>query len=426
MEAGQPSTAHLCCGHPLATLPRRNPSTTAAAPAHGTPHHPSPSPPTQAKAKAPLPILYETRRLATSPENSPHASTSSPRVLPSVSLPTSASVRCGGGNREAQAMAAGRELVVSFGEMLIDFVPTVAGVSLAEAPAFLKAPGGAPANVAIAVSRLGGGAAFVGKLGDDEFGRMLAAILRDNGVDDGGVVFDAGARTALAFVTLRADGEREFMFYRNPSADMLLTADELNVELIKRAAVFHYGSISLIAEPCRTAHLRAMEIAKEAGALLSYDPNLREALWPSREEARTQILSIWDQADIVKVSEVELEFLTGIDSVEDDVVMKLWRPTMKLLLVTLGDLGCKYYARDFHGAVPSFKVQQVDTTGAGDAFVGALLRRIVKDPSSLQDEKKLVESIKFANACGAITTTKKGAIPSLPTEAEVLRLIEKA
>ena len=133
-------------------------------------------------------------------------------------------------------MAGGRELVVSFGEMLIDFVPTVAGVSLAEAPAFLKAPGGAPANVAIAVSRLGGGAAFVGKLGDDEFGRMLAAILRDNGVDAGGVVFDAGARTALAFVTLRADGEREFMFYRNPSADMLLTAAELNVELIKRVS----------------------------------------------------------------------------------------------------------------------------------------------------------------------------------------------
>lgn len=127
-------------------------------------------------------------------------------------------------------MAAKRELVVSFGEMLIDFVPTVAGVSLAEAPAFLKAPGGAPANVSIAVARLGGEAAFVGKLGDDEFGRMLAAILRDNGA----VVFDAGARTALAFVTLRADGEREFMFYRNPSADMLLTADELNVDVIKR------------------------------------------------------------------------------------------------------------------------------------------------------------------------------------------------
>ncbi|KAF7032023.1 hypothetical protein CFC21_043252 [Triticum aestivum] len=323
-------------------------------------------------------------------------------------------------------MAAKRELVVSFGEMLIDFVPTVAGVSLAEAPAFVKAPGGAPANVAIAVARLGGGAAFVGKLGDDEFGRMLAKILRDNGVDAGGVVFDSGARTALAFVTLRADGEREFMFYRNPSADMLLTADELKVDVIKRAAVFHYGSISLIAEPCRTAHLHAMKVAKEAGALLSYDPNLREALWPSLEEARTKILSIWDQADIVKVSEVELEFLTGINSVEDDVAMKLWRPTFKLMLVTLGDQGCKYYTKDFRGTVPSYKVQQVDTTGAGDAFIGSLLRKIVQDPSALQDKTKLEGAIKFANACGAITATKKGAIPSLPKEDEVLRLMEKA
>jgi hypothetical protein len=148
--------------------------------------------------------------------------------------------------QEVSAMADRRELVVTFGEMLIDFVPTVAGVSLAEAPAFVKAPGGAPANLAIAVSRLGGGAAFVGKLGDDEFGRMLAAILRDNGVDDGGVVFDAGARTALAFVTLRADGEREFMFYRNPIADMLLTADELNVELIKRVSLILWSSPSVI------------------------------------------------------------------------------------------------------------------------------------------------------------------------------------
>ncbi|PAN27124.2 hypothetical protein PAHAL_5G059800 [Panicum hallii] len=404
VEAEQPSTP------PLATLPCRA--------QHGCGRAP-PSPPRRASTPSnqpPLPPLYNTppRHLT---RKFPTRAHPPPPLFPPLCV---RALCCWG------AMAGGRELVVSFGEMLIDFVPTVAGVSLAEAPAFLKAPGGAPANVAIAVSRLGGGAAFVGKLGDDEFGRMLAAILRDNGVDDGGVVFDAGARTALAFVTLRADGEREFMFYRNPSADMLLTAAELNVELIKRAAVFHYGSISLIAEPCRSAHLRAMEIAKEAGALLSYDPNLREALWPSREEARTKILSIWDQADIVKVSEVELEFLTGIDSVEDDVVMKLWRPTMKLLLVTLGDQGCKYYARDFRGAVPSFKVQQVDTTGAGDAFVGALLRKIVQDPSSLQDQKKLEEAIKFANACGAITTTKKGAIPSLPAETEVLQLIAKA
>ncbi|URD99104.1 ribokinase [Musa troglodytarum] len=320
----------------------------------------------------------------------------------------------------------GEGLIVSFGEMLIDFVPTVSGVSLAEAPGFLKAPGGAPANVAIAVARLGGRAAFVGKLGDDEFGRMLAAILRQNGVDDTGVTFDAGARTALAFVTLRADGEREFMFYRNPSADMLLTAAELNLDLIGQAAIFHYGSISLITEPCRSAHLKAMEVAKEAGALLSYDPNLRLPLWTSPEEARKQILSIWDEADIIKVSDVELEFLTGHDSVEDEVAAQLWRPSLKLLLITLGDKGCKYYTKDFHGAVASFTVEQVDTTGAGDAFVGALLRRIVEDPSALQDEKKLREVLRFANACGAITTTKKGAIPSLPNVAEAMRLFESA
>ncbi|RRT69860.1 hypothetical protein B296_00012789 [Ensete ventricosum] len=317
-------------------------------------------------------------------------------------------------------------LVVSFGEMLIDFVPTVSGVSLAEAPGFMKAPGGAPANVAIAVARLGGRCAFVGKLGDDEFGRMLAAILRKNGVDDSGVTFDAGARTALAFVTLRADGEREFMFYRNPSADMLLTEAELNLDLIRKAAVFHYGSLSLITEPCRSAHLKAMEVAKEAGALLSYDPNLRLPLWPSAAEARKQILSIWDQADIIKVSDVELEFLTGQESVEDEVAMQLRRPTLKLLLVTLGEKGCKYYTEDFHGIVESFAVKQIDTTGAGDAFVGALLRRIVQDQSVLQDERRLRELLRFANACGAITTTKKGAIPALPNASAAMQFLESA
>ncbi|XP_027354667.1 fructokinase-2-like isoform X2 [Abrus precatorius] len=291
----------------------------------------------------------------------------------------------------------GNGLIVSFGEMLIDFVPTVSGVSLSEAPGFLKAPGGAPANVAIAVSRLGGKAAFVGKLGDDEFGHMLAGILKENDVRADGINFDQGARTALAFVTLRADGEREFMFYRNPSADMLLTPEDLNLELIRSAKVFHYGSISLIVEPCRSAHLKAMEVAKEAGCLLSYDPNLRLPLWPSPEEARQQILSIWDKADVIK-----------------------------LLLVTLGEHGSRYYTKNFHGSVEAFHVNTIDTTGAGDSFVGALLCKIVDDQSILEDESRLKEVLKFANACGAITTTKKGAIPALPTEADALNLIKGA
>ncbi|XP_021751776.1 probable fructokinase-4 [Chenopodium quinoa] len=317
-------------------------------------------------------------------------------------------------------------LVVSFGEMLIDFVPTVSGVSLAEAPGFLKAPGGAPANVAIAVARLGGKAAFVGKLGDDEFGLMLAGILKKNGVSGDGLTFDQGARTALAFVTLKADGEREFMFYRNPSADMLLTPDELNLDLIRSAKVFHYGSISLIVEPCRSAHLKAMEEAKKAGALLSYDPNLRLPLWPSAKEAREQILSIWDKAEVIKISDNELEFLTESNTVDDATAMSLWHSNLKLLLVTLGDHGCRYYTKNFKGSVEAFKVNAVDTTGAGDSFVGALLGKIVDDHSIIEDEPRLKEALKFANACGAITTTKKGAIPALPTEAEAFELIKKA
>ncbi|RDX93442.1 Fructokinase-2 [Mucuna pruriens] len=329
----------------------------------------------------------------------------------------------------------GSGLIVSFGEMLIDFVPTVSGVSLAEAPGFLKAPGGAPANVAIAVSRLGGKAAFVGKLGDDEFGHMLAGILKENGVRADGITFDQGARTALAFVTLRADGEREFMFYRNPSADMLLQPEELNIELIRsvanrkltcQAKVFHYGSISLIVEPCRSAHLKAMEVAKDAGCLLSYDPNLRLPLWPSAEEARKQILSIWEKADLIKVSDVELEFLTGSDKIDDASARSLWHPNLKLLLVTLGEHGSRYYTKNFHGSVEGFRVNTVDTTGAGDSFVGALLTKIVDDQSILEDEPRLREVLKFANACGAITTTTKGAIPALPKEEDALKLIKGA
>ncbi|XP_061374765.1 probable fructokinase-4 isoform X1 [Gastrolobium bilobum] len=320
----------------------------------------------------------------------------------------------------------GNGLIVSFGEMLIDFVPTVSGVSLAEAPGFIKAPGGAPANMAIAVARLGGKAAFVGKLGDDEFGHMLAGILKENGVRADGITFDEGARTALAFVTLRADGEREFMFYRNPSADMLLKPEELNLELIRSAKVFHFGSISLIVEPCRSAHLKAMEVAKEAGCLLSYDPNLRLPLWPSAEEARLQIMSIWEKADLIKVSDVELEFLTGSDKIDDASAMSLWHPNLKLLLVTLGEHGSRYYTKNFHGSVDAYHVNAVDTTGAGDSFVGALLSKIVDDQSILEDEPRLREVLKFANACGAITTTKKGAIPALPKEADVLKLIKGA
>lgn len=320
------------------------------------------------------------------------------------------------------------QLVVCFGELLIDFVPTVSGVSLAEAPGFKKAPGGAPANVAVGIARLGGSSAFIGKVGADEFGYMLADVLKENHVDNSGMRFDDHARTALAFVTLRADGEREFMFFRNPSADMLLTEAELDKNLIQKARIFHYGSISLIAEPCRSAHLAAMETAKKAGCILSYDPNLRLPLWPSAEAACQGILSIWDQADIIKVSEDEISFLTnGEDAFDDNVVMtKLFHSNLKLLLVTEGEEGCRYYTKDFHGRVNGIKVTAVDTTGAGDAFVGGLLNSMASDPDIYLDEKKLTDALLFANGCGAITATEKGAIPALPTKEAVLKILDGA
>ncbi|KAJ4827504.1 hypothetical protein Tsubulata_024619 [Turnera subulata] len=315
-------------------------------------------------------------------------------------------------------------LVVSFGEMLIDFVPDVAGVSLAESGGFIKAPGGAPANVACAITKLGGKSAFVGKVGDDEFGHMLVNILKKNGVLTEGVSFDQNARTALAFVTLKTNGEREFMFYRNPSADMLLKESELNMGLIKQAKIFHYGSISLIAEPCRSAHLAAMKAAKAAGILLSYDPNVRLPLWPSETAARDGIKSIWKEADFIKISDDEVNFLTQGDPQKEDVVLSLWHDKLKLLLVTDGEKGCRYFTKNFKGKVPGYSVKTVDTTGAGDAFVGAFLFSVAKDPSIFDNEGKLKETLAFANACGAIATTQKGAIPALPSHADALALMK--
>ncbi|PWA68576.1 pfkB-like carbohydrate kinase family protein [Artemisia annua] len=330
--------------------------------------------------------------------------------------------------------------IVCFGEMLIDFVPDQSGVALAEAQGFIKAPGGAPANVACAVSKLGGSAAFIGKVGKDEFGYMLADILKQNGVNADGVLFDEHARTALAFVTLKNDGEREFMFYRNPSADMLLKESELNMDLIKKAKIFHYGSISLITEPCRSAHMAAMKAAKQAGVLLSYDPNVRLPLWPSAEAAREGINSIWKEADFIKVSDDEVEFLTQKKADDEEAVKSLWHDGLKLLVVTDGEKGCRYYTKastdfyylahyiwphhsdNFNGKVPGYAVKAIDTTGAGDSFVGSLLVSIAKDASIFTDEAKLKQALAFSNACGAICTTKKGAIPALPTvsDAETL------
>jgi fructokinase len=314
--------------------------------------------------------------------------------------------------------------VVCTGELLIDFVPTVTPTTLIDAPAFKKAPGGAPANVAVGLARLGVPSAFMGKVGDDAFGHFLVGVLAEAGVDTAPVRFSSEARTALAFVSLRADGDREFMFYRHPSADMLFAPDEVDAPVIRNAKVLHYGTISLISEPSRSATLHAIELARDAGCIVSCDPNLRLALWPDRGAARDGLLDAIARAQVVKISDEELRFLTGSD---DPAAVRehLWHDGLELLVVTLGAAGCVYFTPAFEGVVIGFAVEAIDTTGAGDGFVAGLLQGLLADRRGLEDEARVRAICRMANAVGALTTTKRGAIPALPTRARVERFLRE-
>jgi len=313
--------------------------------------------------------------------------------------------------------------VVAHGELLIDFVPTVSGVTLLEAPAFIKAPGGAPANVAVGLARLGVSAGFMGQVGDDVFGRFLAQTLRDQGVDVSALRFSKDARTMLAFVSLRSDGERDFVFYRHPSADMLYAPAHVDPAYVRAARVFHFGSISLISEPACAATLYAVDVARAAGVLVSYDPNLRLGLWPSAEAARAGVQRAWALAHFIKVSEEELTFLAGTDDPEKAVDI-LWHPDLRLLVVTCGRAGCRYITSRFSGEVPGFSVNVVDTTGAGDGFVAGLLKGLLDNLDALDREPQLRAICRYANAVGALTTTLRGAIPALPTAVAVQMFLE--
>ncbi|CAL0328482.1 unnamed protein product [Lupinus luteus] len=325
-----------------------------------------------------------------------------------------------GGRRESQR----GPLVVCFGEMMMNLVPTVEGVSLAEALAYKKSPTGATANVAVGISRLGCSTAFIGKVGKDEFGYMLSDILKQNGVDNSGLLFDENARTGLTFYQLKSDGEHEFMFYRNPSADMLLRPAEIDIKLIKKVIEIDMKNDCIIVIHCQTA-TAAMNVAKMSGSILSYAPNIALPLWPSPEAARESIMGIWNYADIIKVSEEEIRFLTqGDDPYDDKVIMKkLYHCNLKLLLVTEGAHGCRFYTKDFKGKVSGFEVEAVDTTGAGDSFTSGFLSIVAAHKQIYKDERRLREALDFANACGAVTVTGRGAIPSFPSKDVVLRIL---
>jgi fructokinase len=313
--------------------------------------------------------------------------------------------------------------VVCLGEVLIDFVPTVTPTTLTDAPAFKKAPGGAPANVAVGLARLGVLSAFMGKVGDDPFGHFLVQTLAEAAVNVAPVRFSTKARTALAFVSLRADGEREFMFYRHPSADILFEPDDVDADIIRGARLLHYGTISLISEPSRSATLHAIDLAREAGCMISCDPNLRLALWPDRDAAREGLLHAIARADVVKLSDEELRFLTGSD---DPAAAReqLWHDGLELMVVTLGAAGCVYFTPDYEGVVVGFGVEAIDATGAGDGFVAGLLQGLLADRRGVTDEANVRAMCRTANAVGALTTTERGAIPALPTYDRVRRFLD--
>jgi fructokinase len=315
--------------------------------------------------------------------------------------------------------------VLCFGDLLIDFVPTESGLTFADLPAFKAAPGGAAANVAVGLARLDRASAFMGKVGDDPFGHVLADTLKREGVDVTPLRFDIRARTALAFVTLQANGEREFLFYRHPSADMLFTPEEVDKEAIRQAKIFHFDSISLAALSSRVTALFAADEAIKEGKLISYDVNLRLMLWASDAEARAGIMEGLSRAVVVKLSDVELQFLTG-GTKPSDIRHRLWHDGLKLAVLSLGEQGSIAVTERGEIVVPTVKVKPVDTTGAGDGFVAGLLAGIAKNPDVLDDDKALTELCRYANAVGAITTTQRGAIPALPTASQVEALLAQS
>jgi fructokinase len=324
--------------------------------------------------------------------------------------------------------------IVCLGELLIDMFPAEVGRRLVEVSAFYPKPGGAPANVAVAVARLGAKSAFIGKVGDDAFGHFLVDTLAQEQVDTRGIRLDPAARTTMAFIALPDPNHAEFVFYRHPGADTLLHPDELDRDLLQRAAVLHFGSVSLSVEPSRSTTLSAVRLAREAGALISFDVNYRPSLWPNPAEALKVILAVLPQVHLLKVNEVELELLSGSSDL-DSGSQALLAHGPQLGVITLGPHGSFFRSAQGSGSVPGFTVTTVDAIGCGDAFVAGLLTQLLHSlalvggglgrglrPDQLTLDH-LHQIVRYANAVGALTATKQGVIPALPTAAEVSQFL---
>lgn len=308
--------------------------------------------------------------------------------------------------------------VFCIGEALIDFVPTVKGLRMEDVPGFIPAPGGAPANLAAAVSKLGASSAFVGKVGDDAFGRLLRETLEKHDVDTTYMTTTPEANTTLAFVALKASGDRDFIFYRKPGADMLLDESDIPENLFQSGDILHYGSLALVESPSKYAHIKALRLAKQAGAILSFDPNVRLPLWKDPADCKNTILEFLPQADLVKVSSDEMPFIFDTED-EQTVADRCFSLGVKAVLVTRGPAGSAIYIPGYNVEVESIDVRVEDTTGAGDAYTGAVLSRLVGRPlEESLTPAGIDEIIALANAVGSMATMQKGGIASIPTAEE--------
>lgn len=314
--------------------------------------------------------------------------------------------------------------VVALGELLIDF--TENGLSQQGNPVFEANPGGAPCNVLAMLRKLGKTCAFVGKVGNDIFGRQLRDVVGETGINVDNLLLDEDVRTTLAIVKTYENGDRDFSFYRNPGADMMLTEEELPLDVIADCRIFHFGTLSMTHEQVCEATLRAIHHAKENGCLISFDPNLRPPLWKSLEDAREQIGVGLSLCDILKIADNEIEFMTGqADFDKGSAMLQEKYPNIKILNVTAGADGSYSYSFGHRVFVPSFKLGgTIETTGAGDTFCASVLNFVLENGIEGLTEHDLTQMLRFANAAAYLVTTKKGAIRSMPEREQVLEILK--
>lgn len=312
--------------------------------------------------------------------------------------------------------------VTALGELLIDF--TENGNSEQGNPLMEANPGGAPCNMLSMIQKLGGTTAFIGKVGKDMFGRQLKTAVEAVGIDTRNLMEDEEVHTTLAFVHTFPDGDRDFSFYRNPGADMMLTKEEIQEDLIRNSKVFHFGTLSSTHEGVREATRYAIDVAKEAGCLISFDPNLRPPLWNTLEDARKEIEYGLSKADILKISDNEVEFLCGTSDYDEGAKMLIEKYNIPFVCVTLGKDGSRAYYKGMRVEVPGFvQKNTIETTGAGDTFCGCMLHYIIQHGLEDLTEENLRELLTFANAAASVITTRKGALAVMPSKEEVERLL---